>query len=158
VVKITVYLATALGLASSALCLGEGQRYKTGQIKVGDRVLADSIGLGKPDTCTVIGTTELTGAYMPGYTNQYLIRCDKEAWSSVPATADKVKLAGQANVLNSGAAAAAQPAAGANKYALAIRILVSIQKLLPGQTLIAPTRASTSYAKPKEWRATIFIW
>lgn len=103
-------------IVSLAPAQDEAQRYKTGQIKVGDRVLADPVGLGKPDTCTVIGTTELTGSYRPGYTNQYLIRCDKEAWSSVPATGDKVKLAGQANVVNSGAAANARPPQGANKY------------------------------------------
>ncbi len=100
----------------SASCQDEAQHYKTGEIKVGDRVLADPIGLGKPDTCTVIGTNELTGNYRPGYTNQYQIRCDHNAWSTVPATGDKVKLAGQANVLSSGAAASAQPSPGANKY------------------------------------------
>jgi hypothetical protein len=99
-----------------ASCQDEAQRYKTGEIKVGDRVLADPVNLKKPDTCTVIGTDELTGSYRPGYTNQYRIRCDHEAWTSVAATGDKVKLAGQANVLNSGAAASAQPPAGANKY------------------------------------------
>src|SRR5436305_3513820 len=83
---------------------------------MGDRVLADPVGLGKPDTCTVIGTTELTGSYMPGHTSGYQIRCDHNAWSSVPATRDKVKLAGQPNVLSSGAASAAQPPAGSNKY------------------------------------------
>ncbi len=115
-IAIFALLASLVLAGSNAWCQDEAQRYKTGQIKVGDRVLADPVGLGKPDLCTVIATNELTGNYRPGYTNQYQIRCDHQAWSSVPATAEKVKLAGQANVLTSGAVSAAQPPAGSNRY------------------------------------------
>ena len=108
-------LAVVSIIPSIVHCQDDSRRYRTGNIKVGDRVLADPVGLGKPDTCTVIGTTELTGNYMPGYTNQYLIRCATKAWSSTPATADKVTLAGQPNVLSTGAGNA-RPPAGANKY------------------------------------------
>ena len=71
------------------LAQDEAQRYKTDQIQVGDRVLADPVGLGKLDTCTVIGTAELAGDYRPGYTHQYQIRCDHNARSSVATTETK---------------------------------------------------------------------
>src|ERR1700742_4080376 len=114
--KTALALSLFIVTASLISAQDESKRYKTGQIKVGDRVLADPVGLGKPDTCTVIGTLELTGAYRPGYTNQLNIRCDHNAWTTVPATGDKVKLAGQPNVVASGAAGAAQPPPGSNKY------------------------------------------
>ena len=115
--KITsALLLGGLTLLASLASAQEPDRYKTGQIKVGDRILADAIGLGKPDTCTVIGTTELTGAYMPGYTNQYLIRCDHKAWTTVSATSKQVQPSGQANVMQNGQAAAQHPPAGANEF------------------------------------------
>ncbi|MEO8281242.1 MAG: hypothetical protein ABI564_16200 [Ideonella sp.] len=110
-------LVIALSLAAFVVqAQDDKQRYRTGQFKVGDRVLADAIGLGAPDSCTVIGTTELTGSFMPGYTNQLLLRCDHKAWSSVAATADRVKPGGEANVVANGSAAAQQPPAGSNAY------------------------------------------
>lgn len=98
IIRVVAMAAAATLFSNPVRCQDEAQRYETGQIKSGERVLADPVGLGKPDTCTVIGTTELKGSCRPGYTNQYLIRCDQKAWSSVSATGDKVKLSGEAGV------------------------------------------------------------
>lgn len=142
----------------SASCQDEAQRYKTGEIKVGDRVLADPIGLGKPDTCTVIGTNELTGNYRPGYTNQYQIRCDHNAWSTVPATGDKVKLAGQANVLSSGAAASAQPSPGANKYGTRDPHTCVNTKAPAGATIDSAHAKQYFICQAEKYQATCCTW
>src|SRR5579884_2876110 len=68
----------------------ESRRYKTGQIKVGDRVLASAVSNQPGDTCFVTGIHDASG-WRPGYDGDFQLRCDHSGITSVPATGDHVQ-------------------------------------------------------------------
>jgi hypothetical protein len=114
--QMTGFSGKALTLAASLVTIAtltlpaqdESTRTKSGLVKIGDRILANPTFNGPMDTCTV---TAIRASSRPGYDGDYIIHCDHDPWTSVPATGDHMKLIAQTPAAKT---AAPQPAAAVN--------------------------------------------
>jgi hypothetical protein len=80
-------VCAALALAGTAQAQDEAKRYKTGQIKIGDRVEIPWAGKWTP--CTVLGARLMPGD--PSKIDAYQIRCDQGYPSDAIADTDHVR-------------------------------------------------------------------
>jgi hypothetical protein len=90
-IRAALALLALAGLADPALAQEESLRYRTGTIRVGDRILASAVANGSGEPCTVTAIRDAS-AWRPGYDGDFLLQCDDGSFlSSVPATGDHAR-------------------------------------------------------------------
>lgn len=93
--KVAAALASLLPLFSYAQ--DESRRFKSGQVKVGDNIMANPTNVGAMESCTVLEI--VPDPVRAGYDGDYVIKCEHSWWTRVSATGDHSRIIPQTSAI-----------------------------------------------------------